>query len=180
MSYLPSHWDHSNWVKTQPQRQRFYAQLESFIWLLNLLQAGYCSCGRRRSTLSLVLDPRTTGVWFSKFLIPDWSPKEGHTFSEISTDICGDQHNGLYSSREQKRGEEYCPALCMGMLPCWRCWQVCWIPACCCCCNLIQQRIEPGAQVLHGHYGWGRVKQHKSKVLALENASLLEVLQLSH
>ena len=129
MSYLPSHWDHSNWVKTQPQRQRFYAQLESFIWLLNLLQAGYCSCGRRRSTLSLVLDPRTTGVWFSKFLIPDWSPKEGHTFSEISTDICGDQHNGLYSSREQKRGEEYCPASCMGMPPCWRCWQVCWIPA---------------------------------------------------
>ena len=144
MSYLPSHWDHSNWVKTQPQRQRFYAQLESFIWLLNLLQAGYCSCGRRGSTLSLVLDPRTTGVWFSKFLIPDWSPKEGHTFSEISTDICGDQHNGLYSSREQKRSEEYCPASCMGMP------------------------------------GWGRVKQHKSKVLALENASLLEVLQLSH
>ena len=105
MSYLPSHCDHSNWVKRQPQRQRFYAQLESFIWLLNLLHAGYCSCGRRRSTLSLVLDPRTTGVWFSKFLISDWSPKEGHTFSEISADICGDQHNGLYSSRESEAAE---------------------------------------------------------------------------
>ena len=32
----------------------------------------------------------------------------------------------------------------------------------------------------HGHHGWRRVKQQKSKVLALENASLLEVLQLSH
>ena len=68
MSYFPSPCDHSNWVKTQPQRRRFYAWLESFIWLLNLLQASYCSCGRRSSTLSLVLDPGTSGVWISKFL----------------------------------------------------------------------------------------------------------------
>ena len=39
--------------------------------------------------------------------------KEGPNFSEVSVDICGDQHNGLYSSREQKRSEEYCPASCM-------------------------------------------------------------------
>ena len=177
MSYLPSHCDHSNWVKTQPQRQRFYAQLESFIWLLNLLRAGYCSCGRRRSTLSLVLDPRNTGVWFSKFLISDWSPKEGHTFSEISADICGDQHNGLYSSRESEAAEVKgaCFGECLlevlaGLLNS---------------CMLLL--LQPDSATywargtsFHGHHGWRRVKQQKSKVLALENASLLEVLQLSH
>ena len=50
---LPCHWS------STPGQQVFElanSWLESFIWLLNLLQAWYCSCGRRHSTLSLVLE----------------------------------------------------------------------------------------------------------------------------
>ena len=162
MSYLPSHCDHSNWVKTQPQRQRFYAQLESFIWLLNLLRAGYCSCGRRRSTLSLVLDPRTTGVDSANSLFQTGHQRKGTLFQRyqqisVVTSI-------MVSIRAGRVKQQKSKVLAL-VNACWRCWQVCWIPACCCCCNLIQQRIEPGAQVFMATMAGGEWSSRNQRCL---------------
>ena len=178
MSYLPSHCDHSNWVKTQPQRQRFYAQLESFIWLLNLLRAGYCSCGRRRSTLSLVLDPRTTGVDSANSLFQTGHQRKGTLFQRyqqisVVTSIMVSIRAGRVKQQKSKVLALVNASLLevlAGLLNS---------------CMLLL--LQPDSATywargtsFHGHHGWRRVKQQKSKVLALENASLLEVLQLSH